>query len=52
MQHDAMTFRNVSAGYKLQKVLDNISFTVREGEIGLCAYSYMKFVHLDSAFPW
>ncbi|MEI7749205.1 MAG: ABC transporter ATP-binding protein, partial [Chlorobiaceae bacterium] len=32
MQHDAMTFRNVSAGYKQRKVLDNVSFTVREGE--------------------
>jgi iron complex transport system ATP-binding protein len=32
MQHDAMTFRNVSAGYKQRKVLDNVSFTVKEGE--------------------
>ena len=32
MQHNAMTFRNVSAGYKQRKVLDNVSFTVREGE--------------------
>ncbi|MBV5328676.1 MAG: ATP-binding cassette domain-containing protein [Chlorobium sp.] len=32
MQHDAMTFSNVSAGYKQRKVLDNVSFTVKEGE--------------------
>ncbi len=32
MQHYAMTFRNVSAGYKQRKVLDNVSFTVKEGE--------------------
>jgi len=32
MIQDAMTFRNVSAGYRQRRVLDNVSFTVREGE--------------------
>lgn len=32
MGHDALTFRSVSSGYRHSKVLDNITFTVREGE--------------------
>ena len=32
MEQAALTFREVSAGYKHRKVLDNISFSVREGE--------------------
>ena len=32
MEQDALTFRNVAAGYKQRRVLDNVSFTVREGE--------------------
>ena len=32
MEHAALTFREVSAGYKHRKVLDNVSFSVMEGE--------------------
>ena len=32
MEQAALTFREVSAGYKHRKVLDNVSFSVREGE--------------------
>ena len=32
MKKNALTFRNVSAGYKHRKVLDNVSFTIMEGE--------------------
>ena len=32
MEQDALTFKNVSAGYKQRRVLDSVSFTVREGE--------------------
>ncbi len=32
MAHDALSFRDVSAGYKQHKVLDRVSFRVREGE--------------------
>jgi len=32
MEQDALTFRDVSAGYKHRKVLDHLSFSVREGE--------------------
>jgi iron complex transport system ATP-binding protein len=32
MENDALTFINVSSGYKHRKVLDNVSFTVKEGE--------------------
>ncbi|MEI7706871.1 MAG: ABC transporter ATP-binding protein [Chlorobium sp.] len=32
MEQAALTFRGVSAGYKHRKVLDNVSFSVREGE--------------------
>ncbi|MCX6179343.1 MAG: ABC transporter ATP-binding protein, partial [Chlorobiales bacterium] len=32
MEQNALTFKDVSAGYKNRKVLDHISFSVREGE--------------------
>ena len=32
MTQEALTFRNVSSGYKQRKVLDNVTFTVMEGE--------------------
>ena len=32
MEKNALSFRDVSAGYKHRKVLDHVSFTVREGE--------------------
>ncbi|MBZ4219627.1 MAG: ABC transporter ATP-binding protein [Chlorobium sp.] len=32
MEQDALIFRNVSAGYKQRRVLDSVSFTVKEGE--------------------
>jgi len=32
MENDALTFRSVSAGYKQRPVLENVSFSVREGE--------------------
>ena len=32
MEQDVLTFRDVSAGYKHRKVLDHLSFSVREGE--------------------
>ncbi len=32
MEQDALTFNNVSAGYKQRRVLDSVSFTVKEGE--------------------
>ena len=32
MEQDALTFRDVSAGYKHRQVLDHLSFTVQEGE--------------------
>jgi iron complex transport system ATP-binding protein len=32
MTKNALTFRDVSAGYKHRKVLDNVSFTIMEGE--------------------
>ena len=32
MEQDALTFNNVSAGYKQRRVLDSVSFRVKEGE--------------------
>ena len=32
MENNALTFSNVSAGYKHRKVLDQVSFTIRAGE--------------------
>jgi len=32
MEQEALTFRDVSSGYKHRKVLDRVSFSVREGE--------------------
>jgi len=32
MEQNALTFRNVSSGYKHRKVLDNVSFTIGTGE--------------------
>jgi iron complex transport system ATP-binding protein len=32
MEQNALTFKDVSSGYKSRKVLDHISFSVREGE--------------------